>query len=270
MKMIRQPIGEPWVIALGLLSIVALLGAYTYLSHRQHLVNPDDRTIPNWTQLKDGFQKVVKVDSRSGNRWLVVDAKATATRLFRGLSFGILGAFALGMLMGCFATFEAFFYPPLALLAKLPPTAMLAVFFVLVGTDTNMFVAMIAFGVLPTLAQTIFLAVKEVPPEFQYKAYTLGASHLEVIWNVLFRFILPRLIDGIRLQIGPAMVYLIAAEMVVADVGFGYRIRLQSKLLNMDVVYPYLAILAVFGFTMDSALTKLQQILCPWYENEGK
>ncbi len=48
------------------------------------------------------------------------------------------------------------------------------------------------------------------------------------------------------------MVYLIAAEMVVGDVGFGYRIRLQSKLLNMSVVYPYLAMLAAFGFGMDS------------------
>ena len=79
-----------------------------------------------------------------------------------------------------------------------------------------------------------------------------------------------RLLDAVRLQIGPAMVYLIAAEMVVADFGFGYRIRLQSKLLNMGVVYPYLVILAVFGFTMDFLLTKLQQVLCPWYGNEEK
>jgi NitT/TauT family transport system permease protein len=67
------------------------------------------------------------------------------------------------------------------------------------------------------------------------------------------------------LVIGPAMVYLIAAEMVVGDVGFGYRIRLQSKLLNMSVVYPYLALLATFGFGMDYTLRWLQRKLCPWY-----
>jgi ABC-type nitrate/sulfonate/bicarbonate transport system permease component len=53
--------------------------------------------------------------------------------------------------------------------------------------------------------------------------------------------------------------------MVVGDVGFGYRIRLQSKLLNMSVVYPYLALLAAFGFTMDFLLRRLQGALCPWY-----
>jgi len=257
-------------IALGATAIVALISAYTYLSHRQHRINPEDKTIPNWTQLREGLGKIAEVNHRSGDRWLVTDAQATGTRLFLGLGCGIASALLLGMLMGCLAPVEAFFYPPLALLAKLPPTAMLAVFFVLAGTETKMYVAMIAFGVLPTLAQTVFLAVKDVPDESRYKAYTLGASHIEVIWNVVFRMVLPRLIDSIRLQIGPAMVYLIAAEMVVGDVGFGYRIRLQSKLLNMDVVYPYLAILAVFGFTMDSMLFRLQRLASPWYAKEGK
>lgn len=258
------------MIVLGIASVVVLMGGYTYLSHRQHQINPDDKTIPNWSQLKEGAMKIVEVNHRSGDRWLVSDAKATAKRLFLGLGLGIAGAIIVGVLMGCFPAIEAFFYPSLALLAKLPPTAMLAVFFVMVGTSTNMFVAMIAFGVLPTLAQSVYLAVKDVPDEYLYKAYTLGASHVEVIWNVIFRHVLPKLIDSVRLQIGPAMVYLIAAEMLVADVGFGYRIRLQSKLLNMDVVYPYLALLAVFGFAMDFGLSRLQRLICPWYANEGK
>jgi len=262
--MIRQRIGTKWVVVLGVISVVALISAYGAMSRHQHKINPDDRTIPTWSQLKDGFLKVVTVNPRSEERWLLVDAKATAKRLFLGLLCGIGGAIVLGMMMGCLAPVEAVFHPPLALLAKLPPTAMLAVFFVLVGTDTNMYVAMIGFGVLPSLAQTVYLAVKDVPDEFLYKAYTLGASHLEVVWNVVFRQVTPRLIDSVRLQLGPAMVYLIAAEMVVGDVGFGYRIRLQSKLLNMDVVYPYLVILAVFGFTMDYALMKLQRKICPW------
>ena len=139
-------------------------------------------------------------------------------------------------------------------------------FFVLVGTDTSMYIAMIAFGILPALAMTVYLAVKEFPEELQFKAYTLGASHMEVIWAVIFRYVFPKLIDAVRLVIGPAIVFLIAAEMLVGDVGFGYRIRLQSKLLNMNVVYPYLALLAAFGFGMDYALKLLQKKLCPWYE----
>jgi NitT/TauT family transport system permease protein len=145
------------------------------------------------------------------------------------LALGAGGAVVLGLLMGCFTPIEAFCHPPLSLLSQIPPTAALAVFFVLVGTGQEMYVAMIAFGILPALAQTVYLAVKEFPEELQYKSYTLGATHAEVIGSIILAQVLPKLLDALRLVIGPAMVYLIAAEMVVGDVGFGYRIRLQSN-----------------------------------------
>src|SRR6185436_3218549 len=267
--MIRRPIKRTTAILLGAFSVLLLLGAYTWLAHRQHVQNPSDTTIPTWGQLAKGIGAAIEINPRSDGRWLVEDAKASGLRLFTGLALGIAGALVLGMLMGCYAPMEAFFQPLLSLLAKVPPTAALAVFFVLVGTDTEMYISMIGFGILPTLAMTVYLAVKEFPEELQFKAYTLGASHLEVILAVILRYVFPKLIDAVRLVIGPAMVFLIAAEMLVGDVGFGYRIRLQSKLLNMSVVYPYLALLAAFGFGMNYALCRLQRKLCPWYA-DGK
>lgn len=264
--MIRRPIKPTIALALGVLSLIALLGSYSWLSHRQHKENPNDTTIPTWSQLAKGVRAAVEYNARDDQRWIVEDAKASGFRLFAGLGVGIVGALVLGLLMGCFAAFEAFFHPPLSLAAKVPPTAAMAVFFVLVGTDTNMYISMIAFGILPTLAITVYLAVKEFPEELQYKAYTLGASHTEVICTIILRYVLPKLIDAVRLAIGPAMVFLIAAEMLVGDVGFGYRIRLQQKLLNMNVVYPYLVILAAFGFAMDFTLRQVQRKVCPWYE----
>jgi NitT/TauT family transport system permease protein len=263
--MIRKPIRRSTGILLGILAFVLLLVAYSWMSDRQHRKNPDDTTIPSWSQLKKGVVQAWSVHPRSGERWIAVDTKATATRYFLGLSLGVVAALALGMAMGCFSPVEAFLQPVLSLLAQVPPTAALAVFFVLVGTGQNMYVTMIFFGILPALSQTVYLAVKEFPEELQYKSYTLGASHTEVIFSIIFRQVFPKLLDALRLVIGPALVYLIAAEMVVGDVGFGYRIRLQSKLLNMSVVYPYLALLAAFGFGMDSILRWGQRLLCPWY-----
>jgi NitT/TauT family transport system permease protein len=263
--MIRRPIKRSTSIILGIISIVLLLGSYTWLAHRQHQKNPNDTTIPTWSQVRRGVDQAFEVNKRSGERWIVVDAKATATRYFLGLGVGVGCALVLGLAMGCFTQVEAFVQPPLSLLAQIPPTAALAVFFVLAGTGQKMYLYMIAFGILPALAQTVYLAVKDFPEELLHKAYTLGASHLEVVCSVILRQVLPRMIDALRLVIGPALVYLIAAEMVVGDVGFGYRIRLQSKLLNMSVVYPYLAFLAAFGFIMDFLLRRLQCKLCPWY-----
>ncbi len=268
--MIRKPIRKIWSRLLCILSIGSLIVSYTVVSDIQHRKNPDDTTIPNWTQMKDGVVKVFKANPLTGARWIVTDTKASSMRFLLGLASGILAAIFFGMLMGCFSVFESFFILPLTILALIPPTAALAVYFVLVGTDTEMYVTMIALGIGPTLARTISLAVKDVPDELIEKAYTLGASATEVIWNVIFKNILPKLIDAIRLHIAPAMIFLIAAEMVCGDAGFGYRIRLQSRLLDMNVVYTYLAFLGLFGFAMDYALRSLSKFLCPWYQPERK
>lgn len=264
--MIRRPITARASLLLSLSSVILLLLGYTWMSHRQKLINPSDTTIPTWTQLGGGVVQMVAPNKRTGERWLVDDLKASGGRFVFGIAAGVAAGIFLGMLMGTLPAAEAFFHPPLALLAQVPPTAALAVFFVLAGTGNAMFISMIAVGILPALAMSVFLAVKEFPEELQYKAYTLGASHAEVVWNILARQVLPQLLDAVRLSIGPALVYLIAAEMVVGDVGFGYRIRLQSKLLNMSVVYPYLALLAVFGFLADWTLRRLRGRWCPWAE----
>lgn len=264
---IRRPISRTRATVLAILSVVVLVGAYTYLSHQQFLRNPNDSTIPGWGKMWSGFLSTISVQKRSGEIWLYQDVWATFGRLLMGLGLGSLGAILLGLAMGCSRSLEAFLLPPLSLLAKVPPTAAMAVFFVMSGTGTTMFVTMIAFGVLPVMAQSVYLAARDVPDELLFKAYTLGASDAEVVCHVVVPYVLPKILDSLRLQIGPAMVYLIAAEMLVGDVGFGYRIRIQQRLLNMQVVYPYLALLAASGFAMDKALKRLHRALCPWTQD---
>lgn len=230
--------------------------------------NAVDRTVPTWSSLyRDGLLKVIQPQGlMKDERWLREDAAATTYRLAGGLLLGVLLSVMIGILMGSFTWMEAFFVPPLAFLSKVPPTAMLAAFFVLVGTNYKMYVTMIAFGTLPTLAQTIYQsAKKDVPETMVYKAYTLGAGNAELIWNVIYKQILPRVIDAIRLQIGPALVLLIAAEWMVAGEGFGYRLRLFYQRTDMTVVYLYSFLLGAGGLIVDYVLIRFRRWLCPWF-----
>jgi NitT/TauT family transport system permease protein len=251
---------------LGVAGVLVLLAAYTALAWNQKLVNPADTTIPSWTQLWDGFVRLSSVDPRSEERWIVVDSLATGQRYFAGFGASVFLGVLVGVLMGAFTEIEAVLLPPLAAFAKVVPTAAMAVFFVLVGLDLEMYVTMIVFGVAPSLAISVQLAAKGVPRELIDKAYTLGASEFEVVWGVIFPTILPKILDAVRLAIGPALVYLIAAEMLVGSEGYGYRIRLLQRRLDMNVVYLYIMLLAVFGFAMDYGLRGLKRWWCPWAE----
>lgn len=284
MARIKQPINRSTGIVLGVIGIIALASVYEFLSYNQHLRNPTDTTIPSVGQLANGFVEICTPRTnplkaafgaadeeqtfweKVSSTWLYKDATATFGRLFKGMAWGCVLSVVLGVLMGCYEHFAALLLPTLSFLAKVPGTAMLAVFFVLVGTGEAMFITMIGFGVLPTLTQAVYLSAKhDIHDEEINKAYTLGASNLEVVYNVVYKQILPKILESVRLQIGPAMVYLIAAEMLSAQVGLGYQIRLQQRLLNMAVVYDYLLLLGLSGLAMDKGMLWFRRVWCPWY-----
>jgi len=266
-KTIRKSLSKKDAFILRLLSLVILISIYLFLSYRQHVINPDDSTMPTISQLGKGIQSIFKADEFTKERWIVVDAKATFSRFFFGLAVTVILSIGWGILTGCFKVWRESSVLPLVFFSFIPPTAAMPVFFVVMGTDMAMYVALIVFGTFPILARTICLAVDEIEDEFIFKSQTLGASKLEVIYNAIFKQILPKIIDSVRLQIGIAVILLIAAEMMCGDEGFGYRIRIHYKLANMSVLYPYCAFLAGFGFLLDGAFRKMNAFLCPWYFN---
>lgn len=261
--MIRKPISRKATIAYMIGAVILIALGYSWMCYRQKSFNPNDTTMPDLYQFIKGIQIAV-TPNVNGDILLVDDLFATYKRHFIGVSVGVIMSLIVGIAMGCWPAVEAVFRLPIAFLAKIPPTAMIAVYFILFGTDLEMFVAMIGFGIFPALAQSVYLNVREVSDDAIYKAYTLGASTTELIWNVIFPQILPRFIEAIRMATGPAMVFLIAAEWMVSDVGVGYRLRIQSRLLNMNVVYVYLIVLCLTTYIIDWSLKLFKSKICPW------
>lgn len=288
MSRIKTPITERSRTILGIIGAIVLCIAYEFVSYQQHLNNPLDTTIPTFYQLFDGIGQIIQfhddndlakafgieVEESSffekvSTTYLWKDSVATYGRLFEGLILGCTFSILVGVLMGCYEWLAALLLPALSFLSKIPGTSMLAVFFVMAGTGEIMFVTMISFGILPTLTQSVYLSAKnDLHIEEINKGYTLGASNFEVIVHIVFQKILPNIIDSVRLQIGPAMVYLIAAEMLAGQVGIGYQIRVQQRLLNMAVVYDYIIFLGLTGLLMDRMSKLIQRYLCPWYGNK--
>ena len=75
---------------------------------------------------------------------------------------------------------------------------------------------------------------------------------------------MPRLLQAMRLALGPAWVFLISAEAIAADVGLGYRIFLVRRFLAMDVIIPYVAWIALLAVAMDLALSRGSRRLFGW------
>ena len=81
--------------------------------------------------------------------------------------------------------------------------------------------------------------------------------------------IAPRLIQGVRLSLGPAWLFLIAAEAIASDSGLGYRIFLVRRYLAMDVILPYVLWITLLAFLIDYALRLLARRAFGWAHQGG-
>ncbi|MBI4701846.1 MAG: ABC transporter permease subunit [Deltaproteobacteria bacterium] len=268
-KLIGTPLSAARRVALGVLPFAVVLVLYVYFSHQRHAENPLDRLMPNLGQLWDGLREIGTADKRTGEIWLLADTRASLGRLAQGMGAGLAIAVVLGLLAGIFSHAGAVISPLVTALAKVPPLALLPIIFIFLGVEESSKVVIIALGIAPTLAGDIALAGRAVPRNTVVKAYTLGASTPEVALKVVLPQILPRMLDSIRLTIGPAWIFLIAAEAISAESGLGYRIYVVQRQLAMNVILPYVVWIALIGLVMDYGLAAIGRWAFPWAE-EGK
>ena len=76
--------------------------------------------------------------------------------------------------------------------------------------------------------------------------------------------LLPKLLGAVRLSLGPAWLFLIAAEAIASTEGLGYRIFLVRRFLAMDVILPYVAWITLLAFLLDTLLAFSSRRLFPW------
>ncbi|MEM9703533.1 MAG: ABC transporter permease subunit [Planctomycetota bacterium] len=271
--MIRKPIRTSTRVILGVLCAGHLVVAYSFLSWQAHAENPNNTTVPNASQLIDGVTEIAtpprsrKDDSLNWEKWeLKNDFLATGRRFLVGLAAGAALSLVVGVAMGSLTPVGAALGPTILFFGSIPPTAMLAVYYRLFGVEESLYIGLIALGVFPLLAGGLYKSVlTDVPDHAISKAYTLGASHAEVVWNVIVPQTLPRFLESLRLAAGLGMIFLIAAEWLLADVGFGHRLKLQNRIADMSQAYPYLFLLGLFGLAVDRALLEIRRRAAPWW-----
>ena len=152
----------------------------------------------------------------------------------------------------------------LAALSLVPPLAVLPILFIIFGLGETSKIVLIVFGIAPFLIRDVMFQVAEIPNEQIVKAQTLGGSTWQMIVHVVLPQVLPRLIESVRLSLGAAWLFVIAAEAITSEGGLGYRIFLVRRYLAMDVILPYVAWITVLAFAIDWGLRRLSLAAFPW------
>lgn len=262
----RRPERGTWLLLAGLPFALAV-GAYLVASGLRLAENPDDKLLPGLSSLGSAVWRVaVEPDKRTGDILLWADTTASLGRLLVALGIASLSALLVGVAAGLVPHLRALLAPFVTAVCLVPPLAVLPILFIALGLGEASKVGLIVLGITPFLIRDLMLRVDDLPRQQIIKAQTLGAGTWLVAIRVVVPQVLPRMVDAVRLSLGPAWLFLISAEAIAAESGLGYRIFLVRRFFAMDVILPYVAWITLLAFLMDWGLRKLQGKAFPWYE----
>jgi NitT/TauT family transport system permease protein len=268
MRLINIKPGRALALFLALVPFAAVLVAYAIGSEIRLSENPSDKLLPAPGKIWDTMVRLTtEGDRRTGEILFWNDTWASLKRLALGV--GISASFGLifGLLIGLLPLVRSFLAQFVAVLSMIPPLALLPILFIVFGLGELSKVVLIVVGTLPFLIRDLSQRTLEIPQELIVKAQTLGASSWVIAIRVALPQVMPRLIQAVRLSLGPAWLFLIAAEAIASDAGLGYRIFLVRRYLAMDVILTYVIWITLLAFLIDWALRWASRRFFPWAED---
>ena len=268
-----------WILSWFL--FIAGVTSYFYVAHARHRENPDDRVMPTAGQMLQGFSDALLKPAEEEEVQEGADTSSFVTRVRASMLWKdtwatgrrfiisvvlLFPAVLLGLHMAMFPYIGAFFLRFIQFFDKIVALSLLPILFIAFGIDELSKIMLIVVGVTPTVILDSFNLSKGVPREQIVKAFTLGAGDLAITYRIIFRQILPRVLNSIRLNLKAVMLFLFAGEMIASTDGLAYRIALLRRHMGMDTIIPYVLWIALLLFIADLTMHTLNRKMHPWFQ----
>lgn len=192
------------------------------------------------------------------------DVVVSLLRVFEGFVIAAVLGVLLGCLSGSSRFAENIIDPVLEVLRPIPPLAFLPIFIIWFGLGEASKVLMIAFSAFFIIYVNTYQGVRYADPLLMRAARSLGASKRQAFFGIGLPSAMPEIFTGLRLGIGMAFFVLVAAELIAADSGMGFRIQEARWQFRVDRMFFGAALIGTIGFILFAALKYIEAKLLAW------
>ncbi len=204
-----------------------------------------------------------------GYRWLTEEGLAADTlvsveRVFGGFILAAMIGVPLGVLIGTFRVFEAYFEPVNDFFRYMPTPAFIPLVMIWVGIGEGAKISIIFLGTFFQLILMVADNVRQVPLQQIEAAETMGANRRETIRYVILPSAVPGIADTLRITLGWAWTYLVVAELVASSSGLGFQIMRAQRFLQTDKIFMGILIIGLLGLALDQLARLAHRRLFPW------
>ncbi|MFJ2089447.1 ABC transporter permease [Streptomyces sp. NPDC087901] len=218
----------------------------------------------------EGFPGPVAVARRAGDLiadgTLFEDAGASLKRVLLGYVLGVALAIPVGFLMGWYPVVRRLIEPWLQFFRMVPPLAIIPLAIVLMGIDETPKIFVIFLASFLSCVVSTFQGVVSVDVTLVNAARVLGARDPQVFLGVVVPASTPFILVGMRIGLGASWATVVAAELIAAQGGLGYRMQQAQVYYDLPTIFVQLIAIGAIGLAMDRLLLLAERRLTHWQE----
>jgi len=250
-----RPISKPLGIALSLLMWVLVLALWIYATSAGvvpaiFLPTPQDVALKSVEMALDGT--------------LWQHTYSSLEVVLIGFVLSSVVAIPLGLVMGTYRVVQSFSGSLVNFIRYLPVTSLVPLSILWVGLGVQQRVSIIIFGIFFQQLVMFADAARSVPRDLVNAAYTLGTRRVETVFHIVLPATLPNIFDILRVTMGWAWTYVVAAELAAASSGLGYISMKAMRGFQVDVIFTAIAMIGILGLLTDQIFRAMRRILTPW------
>ncbi|MBU2667501.1 ABC transporter permease [Actinoplanes bogorensis] len=197
---------------------------------------------------------------------LADDVLASLGRVLAGFVLGVALAVPVGFLMGWYGVARGLLEPWVQFFRTIPPLAIIPLAIVLMGIGETPKVFVIFLASFLACVIATFQGVVNVDKTLINAARVLGARDGTIFTRVVVPASTPFILVGMRVGLGSSWATLVAAELIAAQQGLGYRMQSAQLYYDLPTIFVGLISIGVLGLLMDRLLLLAERRLTNWQE----
>jgi len=195
---------------------------------------------------------------------LFSDITISLFRLVVGSFIGIIVAIFFGIITGHVATIETTFGRICNFLRFIPPLALVPLFLLWFGIGEISKISLLAWNSFFPTWISVHNGVKNIESKYMLVAKSLKVRKFYFMKDIVLKGAMDYILSGARVGIGFAFNVLVAAEMLGAYAGVGYRIFFLQSVYRVDRMIGYILIIGVIGLLFDKIFLVVSKRSIPW------
>ena len=186
-----------------------------------------------------------------------------------GFVLGVLAGVVVGGVIGSSRLAYDVAYPLLVGFSSIPKVAVVPIFVVWFGAGTVPAILTSAVICIFPVVVNVATGLATTEPELEDVLRVLGASRLDILWNVGLPRALPYLFASLKIAIALSFVGTVLSETVAANKGIGNVMMIASGNFDVPMVFAGLFILAVLGVALYAVSAYFEGRMTGWTQRKN-